>query len=218
VVDLVRLRRRHFHARRAKAHGKLAGHEIRAAVLGDLQPVQRNPVLQAPSQPHHAIDHELHEIVIHRVGKPAFGLRCDDGAHLVVRQPVADAVDLAHFGGRVAQQRQQDVDAVEDDPARAELVLFRLQHGEHALQVEIARVHHLGREARVEEEQPLLHQGGQVPVEGCGVGGDLRGGFFERDEQAALFALARGVDQALHGEGGLARARAALQQRGPLAR
>ncbi len=152
--------------------------------------------------------HELHEIVV------AVGLRGDDGAHLVGRQPVADAVDLAHLRDRVVQQRQQHVDAVEHDPARAELVLLRLEHGEHAGEIELARMHYLGGEARVDEAELLLHQRGQVPVEAGGIGDDLPGAFLERDEQASLAPLAGGIHQALQREHGLARAGSALQKSG----
>ena len=119
--------------------------------------------------------------------------------HVVVRQPVADAVDFPHFRHRILQQRQQHVDAVEHDPFRADLFLLRLEHGQHAGQVELAGLDDLGRQMRVQEKELVLGQSGQAPIERGGIGDDLAGGFLERDEDAGLLPPAHGVDEGLQG-------------------
>ena len=115
----------------------------------------------------------------------------------LVREPVADAVDLAHFRDRILQQRQQHVDAVEHDPLRADLLLLRREHGQHSGQVEVAGLDERGRQVGVQEEQLLCREACQPPVEGGAIGDDLAGAFLERDENAGRALPARGVDETL---------------------
>ncbi len=157
--------RRHRHAVRTEAQREFARRESRAAILRDLEPAHRNSLLHAAIEPHDAVDHELHETVVGRVGTHAFAvdLRRDDGGQLASRQPVAQAVDFAHLGARRAQQRQQDVDSVEHHPLRADFELFCLEHGQHAAEIEVAARHEGRRELRVHEEQPLCAPGRAGP-------------------------------------------------------
>ncbi len=68
----------------------------------------------------HAIDHELQETVA-VVGVGPAGLLRDDAGQPRLRQPVADAVDLAALRDRVVEQAEQHVDPVEDDARRMNL-------------------------------------------------------------------------------------------------
>src|SRR4030081_2120899 len=70
----------------------------------------------------------------------------------------------------------------------------------------------------VQEEQLLLRQARQSPVEGGAVGDDLARAFLEGDEDAGRALPARGVGKALQGEDGLARAGAADEQARAVAR
>jgi hypothetical protein len=64
----------------------------------------------------------------------------------------------------------------------------------------------------VQEEQLLLRQARQPPVEGGAIGDDLARAFFERDKDAGRSLPAHRVDEALQGEHSLARTRAADEQ------
>jgi len=70
----------------------------------------------------------------------------------------------------------------------------------------------------IQEEQLLLRQARQPPIEGGAVGDDLAGAFLERDKNAGRALPACGVNQALQGEDGFARARAADEQARAVAR
>jgi len=70
----------------------------------------------------------------------------------------------------------------------------------------------------VEEEQFLLRQARQPPIEGGAIGDDLAGAFLERDKDSGRALPACGVDEALQGEDGFARARAADEQARAVAR
>ena len=58
---------------------------------------------------------------------------------------IANAVNLSNLGLWVLQQPQQHVDSVKNDPACADFLLFCLEHGEHAAQVEFPGLDDVGR-------------------------------------------------------------------------
>src|SRR6185312_5807430 len=98
MPDFFGSRRGNLQADRAKAQRELTGREIRTAIFGDLQPTDGDPLLQASVEANYAIDHELHEAVAPGPGQLAIALCRDDAGQVIVRQPVAHAVDLAHLG------------------------------------------------------------------------------------------------------------------------
>jgi hypothetical protein len=160
-----------------------------------------------------AVDHELHEIqrVIAGLVPPLLG--GDQAGQPVVQQPAMQAVHLGATCGGVGQQRQQDVQRVEHDPARAHCAGLGPQRRQHAGEVEGSALHHVGRGLGVQEEEPGGLQLRQWPGKAGEVGGNARRRLLERDEDPRLAAIGRAVDQELHCEDGLAGAGAAGQQR-----
>src|SRR6185295_18709674 len=73
------------------------------------------------------------------------------------------------------------------------------------------------RQVRIEEEQPARRQACQPPIEARCVGDDLARALLERDENPG-HAAASTVDEALQREHGLARAGAAEEKAGAMAR
>src|SRR5690242_9100829 len=70
----------------------------------------------------------------------------------------------------------------------------------------------------VEKEKLAPSQASKAPIEGGAVGEELAGAFLEADENPGGAVAVRGVDQALQREHRLARARAAYQEGGAMAR
>ena len=198
---------------RSEAERKFTGRKIRTAIFGDLEPVRRDSVLQAPVEADHAIHHELHEAVVHHLGGLAIHLGRNDGGQLVVRQPVPDPIDFPHFHNRVPQQRQQYINAVKHDPTGVHRFLLGLEDGQYAAQVELAGLDDGGRQMGVEDIELVFRQRGQTPIEGGGVRHDLATSLLKGDENPRFAALARRVDQGLQREDGFARSRTAHHQR-----
>ena len=77
--------------------GNSASRVARAPILGDLNALCGDAVLLASLQAHHAIDHELQEVIVHEAGGAIVDFGRDDRSQGVVRKPVAQAVDFPHF-------------------------------------------------------------------------------------------------------------------------
>ncbi len=71
----------------------------------------------------------------------------------VGEQPLVQPVDLPAPRRIIRQKRQYDVDGIEDDASCAHLFDLGSERGEHAGEIEIARLNQLGGRARVEKEQ-----------------------------------------------------------------
>ena len=213
VNDFGRFGGGHFDAGASEAERKLTRRKIRTAIFGDLEPVRRDSVLQAPVEADHAIHHELHEAVVHYLGGLAIRLGRDDGGQLVVHQPVPEPIDFPHFQKRLPQQPQQYINAVKHDPTGVHLFFLGLEDGQDAAQVELARLDDGGRQMRVEDIDLVFHQRGQTPIEGGGVRHNLAASLLKGDENPRFGALARRVDQGLQREDGFARSRTAHHQR-----
>jgi hypothetical protein len=208
-----------FHPRPTKTHGKFTPDKRRAAIFGDLDPVQRNPVLQTRVELDHAVHHELQETIVGHLRAAIVDLgRENGGIHLVFRQPIADTVDLPDFRLRIPQQRQQYIDAVKHDPPRAHFLFLCLEHGQHAAQIEFSGLDDIGRQVRVHEKQFFLEERRQIPLEPGGIGDYLVWAFLERDEDSGLPTFTRRANQGLNREHRLSRARSALQQTDAAAR
>lgn len=214
VNDFGRLGSGHLDAGAPEAERKFTGGKIRTAIFGDLEPVGRDSVLQAPVEADHAIHHELHEAVVHRCGGLAIHLGRDDGGQLVVHQPVPDPIDFPHFQNRVPQQRQQHIDAVKYDPPSVHRFLLGLEDGQYAAQVELAGLDDRGRQMGVKDIDLVFRQRGQIPIEGGDVRHDLTASFLKGDENPGFGAPARRVDQGLQREDGFARSRTTHHQGG----
>jgi hypothetical protein len=70
---------------------------------------------------HSTIDHELHEAQLRPVGGvgiilvKAPGFSGDQSGKSALQQPIVQSKDFASLGHRVPQQREDDVNGIEDD-------------------------------------------------------------------------------------------------------
>ena len=103
-----------LHAFGRERDRELVARKARAAVLHHPQIAEGRPVDHLMPEHDHAIDHELQEAVaVVVVVSPTFCVMMPVSP--VLRQPVADAIDLAPLRDRVVEQAEQHVDPVEDD-------------------------------------------------------------------------------------------------------
>ena len=63
-------------------------------------------------------------------------------------------IDFLASGGSIRQQRQDDVEGIEDDAFGTHFIGLRFERGEHAAQVEGAGLHQIGGGLRI-HEQPM---------------------------------------------------------------
>src|SRR5665647_1712151 len=127
------------------------------------------------------------------------------------------SVDLPPSRRRVRQQRHDDIQGIEDDASRADLLDLGLQRRQHPAEVEVPRLDQVGLRLGVHEEQFFLLQLGELPAEAVRIGHNALGTLLKRDKNARLLAVLCAMHQELQREYGLARAWSADQQCGAAA-
>jgi hypothetical protein len=98
----------------------------------------------------------------------------------------AQPVKLEALRRGVVELREERVDAVKHDAARAHLPRLGRKACEEAREIERASVNGRAVEMGVEEEEPVLLKPGKVPAEPGGVRDDLARTFFEGERRLAL--------------------------------
>jgi hypothetical protein len=142
------------------------------------------------------------------------GLRGDDARQAARQEPLVQAVDLAALESQVGQQGEYDVQGVEHDALRPHLAALRIERREHPAQVEIPRLHGIGRRLGIQDEElPAPPQCAEIPAEALRIGFDARGGLLEGHENTRLTAMRGAMHEELQRENGLAGSRPAHDQR-----
>ena len=175
--------------------------------------VQRDAVFHAAVEPHHAVDHELHEAVVaSRRLRPAVDLGGDDARSGRVRVRASRGCGRSRASRRAGSRSSVSSTSMPSKTIHCAPIssFFASSMASMPPRSKSPACTTSGERRASRKNRRLRVRRGQAPVEGRGVGDDLRGGFLERDEDArARLRWRARVDQALQRKDGLAGARAA---------
>src|ERR1019366_389332 len=179
-------------------HRELVARSLPAPVLQDLEVPARDGVHEAVLEQNDAVGQVLEEPVTRRPpGVDLLGLRGDDSRQAALVKPLVQPQELEAFHRGIVEVREELVDAVEHDAARAHLPRLGRKAREEAREVERASVNGRAVEMGVEEEQPVLLKTAKIPPEPTGVFDDLARTLLEGDEDAWLTGPPRPLDENL---------------------
>ncbi len=157
-----------------------------AAVLGDAQGAEGDAIDDAVVKHDDAVREELEEVVFRRGALARVGLGRDERRGPALVRPVAEAKGLASDEPRAVEVAEQDVEPVEDDAPRADLLRLGRDRRQEPEQVELAPLLDGLAELRVKHVDALGSERRPSPVEAHGVGQDPVSALFERDEDPGL--------------------------------
>ena len=158
----------------------------------------RDGVHEAVLEQNDAVGEVLEEPVTRRVRDvDLLGLRGDDSREAALVKPLVQPEEFEALHPGIVELREEHVDAVEHDAARAQLPRLGGKAREKAREVECSSLNGRAVETGVEEEEPFLLKPGKVPAEPAGVLDDLARTFLEGDEDAWLARPPRPLDENL---------------------
>src|SRR5262249_41724459 len=141
----------------------------------------------------------------------------DDRGDALILEPAEQPPELGPQNALIRQPREERLDRVEHDTARADRIDRVAQADEQALEIVVAGLLDLvALDAHVIEDDPLLaDEPGEIEAEGRDVLSQFVGALLEAHEHARLIELRRAMDQEAEGKQCLAAAGSAADERGP---